>query len=79
MRYVYCSCSERNVFTADYFSREGMPLFLLGNVDNEVQYLGVFIDVKVRNNPSNLAIETPRLKPSTAALCAMKTTSMSGF
>jgi hypothetical protein len=33
----------------------------------------------VRNNPSNLAIGTPRLKPSTAALCAMKTTAMSGF
>jgi hypothetical protein len=42
-----------------------MPLFLLGKVDNEVQYLGVFIDVKVRNLPKNLAIGTPRLKPST--------------
>jgi hypothetical protein len=48
-------------------------------VENEVEYLGVFIDVQVRIIPKNLAIGTPRLKACTAAFCAMRTTSRAGF
>ena len=75
--YVYTNWRERNILQRT--SQEKQDLFLLGNVDNEAEYVGILIDVKVRNIPKNLAIGTPRLKPSTAAFCVMRTTLRAGF